>query len=49
MKGEEILVPIARVSGEVRGNPVSFIVSVMWARRGGEWKIVQITRWRPGE
>lgn len=48
-KGEEILVPIVRVSGEVRGNSLSFIVSVMWARREGEWKIVQITRWRPGE
>ena len=37
------------VSGEVKGNPVRIVVSVMWAPRDGRWKIVEITRWRMGE
>jgi hypothetical protein len=48
-KGEEILVPIVSVGGEVKGNPVRLVVSVMWAPRDGKWKIVDITRWRMGE
>ena len=45
----EILVPIVSVSGEVKGNPVRVVVSVLWGRREGRWKIVDITRWRMGE
>jgi len=43
-----ILVPIVSVQGEVKGAPVRFVVSVRWERRAGEWKIVDITRWKMG-
>jgi hypothetical protein len=48
-KNDEIVVPIVRVQGDVRGRSVGFVVSVTWAKRDGAWRIVDISRWRMGE
>jgi len=45
----EIVVPIVRIQGEVRGRTTNVVVSVTWARRDGAWKIVDVSRWQMGE
>ena len=47
--GEEIHVPILRITVKTAGFTQTVLLSVTYARRDGAWKVVDISRWRgPG-
>jgi len=49
VKGSEIVIPTVSIEAEFGRDRMRVIVAVTWAQRGGDWKIVDIQRWKFGE
>jgi len=49
VKGQEILIPTVSIQAEFGKNPVNAVFAVSWAKREGEWKIVDVKRWQFGD
>ena len=49
VKGNEIVVPTVSIKANLGGEPMRVILAVTWAERDGEWKIVDVRRWKFGE
>ena len=44
--GDEIYVPLLRITARTAGFTQTVLLTVTYARRDGAWKVVDISRWR---
>ena len=49
VKGQEIVIPTVSIQANFGNSPVNGVFAVTWAKREGEWKIVDVQRWRFGD
>jgi hypothetical protein len=49
VKGSEIVIPTVSIKADYGGYPVNGVFAITWAKRAGDWKIVDVRRWQFGD